>query len=125
MAILPHIATKKLRYIDKKISFIPMSDKDKIFKALADKTRRGILFTLELNGPLSITMLRENHKMTRQAITKHVMILKKSGLISIRKRGREQICRGNFKQLEEVDYWLKNFKEYWDEDAFSIDNYLR
>ena len=102
-----------------------MSEKDKIFKALADKTRRGILFSLQLNGPLSITKIRENHNMTRQAITKHIMILKRSGLLSIRKSGREQICRGNFKKLEEVDSWLKNFKEYWDEDAFSIDNYLR
>ena len=102
-----------------------MLDKDKIFKALADKTRRGILFALELNGPVSITKIRENHNMSRQAITKHLMILKKSGLISIRKSGREQVCRGNFKKLEEIDSWLKNFKEYWDEDAFSIDNYLR
>lgn len=102
-----------------------MSSQDKIFKALADKTRRAILSTLELNGSMSITKIRENHNMTRQAITKHIMILKKAGLISIRKSGREQICRGNFKKLQEADTWLHSFKEHWDEDAFSIDNYLR
>lgn len=102
-----------------------MLNQDEIFKALADKTRRSILFVLEMNGPLPITKIGENHKMTRQAITKHIMMLKKAGLISIRKTGREQICRGNFKRLEEIDSWLKNFNEHWDKDAYSIDNYLR
>ena len=102
-----------------------MSNKDKVFKALADKTRRSILFLLESEGAMSITSISKEHGMTRQAITKHIMILKRAGLLSIRKSGREQICRGVFKNLEPVDKWMKYFKEYWDQDAFSINNYLR
>jgi DNA-binding transcriptional ArsR family regulator len=92
------------------------------FKAIADPTRREILSLLvNANKPLPITSITENFNATRQAVTKHIKILSASGLIDIRKRGRERYCNINPAPLREVYYWLDNYKSFWNETLVSLD----
>jgi DNA-binding transcriptional ArsR family regulator len=94
------------------------------FAALADPTRRAILARLAL-GETSVTELAEPFDMSLPAISKHLKVLERAGLIS---RGREaqwRPCRIKPGGLKEVDRWLEHYRRFWDESFDRLDGYLR
>jgi DNA-binding transcriptional ArsR family regulator len=94
------------------------------FAALADPTRRAILARLAL-GETSVTELAEPFEMSLPAVSKHLKVLERAGLIA---RGREaqwRPCRIEPRALKDVDDWLERYRRFWDESFDRLDDYLR
>lgn len=92
--------------------------------ALADPTRRAILARLSL-GETSVTELAEPFEMSLPAVSKHLKVLERAGLIS---RGREaqwRPCRIEAIALKEVDDWLDRYRRFWEESFDRLDDYLQ
>lgn len=94
------------------------------FSALADPTRRAILARLSL-GETSVTELAKPFKMSMPAISKHLKVLERAGLIA---RGREaqwRPCRLEAGPLKEVADWIEHYRRYWEESFNRLDDYLK
>ena len=94
------------------------------FSALADPTRRAILSRLA-KGETSVTELASPFEMSLPAISKHLKVLEKAGLIV---RGREaqwRPCRIEAKALRPVDDWLEDYRRLWEERLDRFEDYLR
>jgi DNA-binding transcriptional ArsR family regulator len=94
------------------------------FAALADPTRRAILARLAL-GETSVTELAEPFDMSLPAVSKHLKVLERAGLIA---RGREaqwRPCRIEPAALKRVDDWLECYRRFWDASFDRLDDYLR
>jgi DNA-binding transcriptional ArsR family regulator len=97
-----------------------LSDK---FAALADPTRRAILARLAL-GESSVTELAEPFDISLPAISKHLKVLERAGLIA---RGREaqwRPCRIELRALKDVDDWLEEYRRLWEDRLDRLDDYL-
>lgn len=103
-----------------------MQDKiTKLFKAIADPTRRDIFHALVIaTSALSITQISNQFDMTRQGVTKHIKTLEEAGLVDIVSQGRERFCNANPKELQEVTKWLKFYEKFWDDKLDSLEDYL-
>lgn len=94
------------------------------FAALSDPTRRAILARLA-QGETSVTQLAEPFAMSLPAISKHLKVLERAGLIA---RGREaqwRPCRLEAGPLKEASDWLERYRRFWDESFDRLDEYLR
>jgi DNA-binding transcriptional ArsR family regulator len=94
------------------------------FFALADPTRRAILARLT-QGEASVTELAKPFDMTMPAITKHLKVLERAGLVA---RGREaqwRPVRLEAEPLRAVSGWLENYRRFWDESLDRLDEYLQ
>ena len=103
-----------------------MQDKiTKLFKAIADPTRRDIFHALVIaTSALSITQISNQFDMTRQGVTKHIKTLEEAGLVYIEAQGRERYCNPNPKELQEVNKWLKFYEQFWDDKLGNLGGYL-
>src|SRR5450432_3144079 len=94
------------------------------FAALADPTRRAILARLA-SGETSVGELAKPFEMSMPAVSKHLKVLERAGLIA---RGREaqwRPCRIEPRALKTVDDWLERYRRFWDESLDRLDDYLR
>jgi DNA-binding transcriptional ArsR family regulator len=94
------------------------------FSALADPTRRAILARLAL-GETTVSELAEPFSMSLPAVSKHLKVLERAGLIA---RGREaqwRPCRIEVNALKPVDDWLENYRRLWEERFDRLDVYLK
>ena len=103
-----------------------MQDKiTKLFKAIADPTRREIFHALVLaTSALSITQISNQFEISRQGVTKHIKTLEDAGLVYIDSQGRERFCNANAKPLKEVNKWLKFYEQFWDDKLGNLGDYL-
>jgi predicted transcriptional regulator len=86
------------------------------FKALADSTRREIVYMLAVTpSGLSMREISDQFPASRQGVAKHLGVLEKAGLIQIQSAGREKKCLLNPLPLREVMDWLNFFKSYWED----------
>jgi DNA-binding transcriptional ArsR family regulator len=86
-----------------------------MFAALGDENRLAIVARLCSHGPLSITRLTAGSPVTRQAITKHLDVLAKAGLVRDVRRGRERIWELEPEQMEAARSYLDEVSKRWDE----------
>src|SRR6202020_1569184 len=94
------------------------------FSALADPTRRAILARLAL-GETSVTELAEPFEMSMPAVSKHLKVLERAGLIA---RGREaqwRPCRLDAEPLRDAASWIEEYRRFWEESLDRLDKYLR
>jgi DNA-binding transcriptional ArsR family regulator len=94
------------------------------FSALADPTRRAILARLA-SGEASVTELAEPFAMTMPAITKHLKVLEKAGLIRRRREAQWRPCRLEPAPLKEVSDWVTRYRQMWEERLDRLDDFLR
>jgi DNA-binding transcriptional ArsR family regulator len=97
---------------------------DRTFAALADPTRRAILARLA-SGEATVTELAEPFEMTMPAVSKHLKVLERAGLIG---RGREaqwRPCRLEAGPLKDVSDWVGNYRTFWEESFDRLDDYLQ
>ena len=87
---------------------------DAAFEAIADPTRRALLDRLRAGVPMTLGALVDGLPMTRQAATKHVDVLARAGLISVRRSGRERLHELDSGPLRAVDRWLEPYERAWD-----------
>jgi DNA-binding transcriptional ArsR family regulator len=96
---------------------------DATFAALADPTRRAILARLAL-GEASVLELAEPFDMSQPAISKHLKVLERAGLISRGRDAQRRPCRLEAKPLAEANGWLENYRQFWEERFQRLDAVL-
>ena len=95
-----------------------------VFEAVADPTRRLLLERLRARGAQSITELATELPISRQAVTKHLVLLRDAGLVRDRKRGRERLHELDAQPLREVDAWLRPYAAAWDRRLDALRHHL-
>ena len=96
---------------------------DAIFAALADPTRRAILARLA-SGEASVTELAEPFAMSQPAISKHLKVLERAGLISQGLDAQRRPRRLEAKPLAEATAWLENYRQFWEGSFQRLDALL-
>jgi len=97
---------------------------DATFTALADPTRRAILARLAL-GEASVTDLAKPFAMSQPAISKHLKVLERAGLISIGQDAQRRPRRIEAKPLEEANAWLEGYRTFWEASYERLDALLQ
>ena len=94
-----------------------------IFAALSDATRRSIL---EQIGPEEVAVkdLTANFTITQPAISKHLAVLERAGLVMRRRNGRKNLCRVNQEPLAEAEQFLAKYKLFWRQRLQALDTHL-
>ncbi|MBX7255238.1 MAG: metalloregulator ArsR/SmtB family transcription factor [Candidatus Hydrogenedentes bacterium] len=103
---------------------MPQDTLSTTFAALADPTRRAILARLS-TGETSVTELARPFKMTMPAISKHLKVLERAGLIQRSREAQWRPCRLDAKPLEGVAEWVEQYRRFWEERLDRLEIYLR
>ncbi len=85
-----------------------------LLKAVSDTTRRALLTQLCQQGPSRVTDLANYYDMSLNAISKHIKVLEKAGLVSRKTIGRTHWIEADLKQLAVVENWFKALKSIWE-----------
>ena len=94
------------------------------FGALADPTRRAILARLT-KGEASVTELAKPFDMTLPAISKHLKVLERAGLITRSRDAQWRPCRLKAQRLEDAADWVERYRVYWERSFDRLDEHLR
>ncbi|HEY5944315.1 MAG TPA: metalloregulator ArsR/SmtB family transcription factor [Kofleriaceae bacterium] len=97
---------------------------DTTFAALADPTRRAILARLA-EGEVSVTELAAPFEMSLPAISKHLKVLERAGLIIRGRDAQWRPCRLDARPLQEVATYLEKYRQFWEERFDRLDDYLK
>jgi DNA-binding transcriptional ArsR family regulator len=100
------------------------SDLNATFAALADPTRRAILARLAA-GKTSVTDLAEPFEMSLPAISKHLKVLERAGLIARSREAQRRPCRLEAGRLRDAAEWLEHYRRFWEQSLDRLDDYLR
>jgi DNA-binding transcriptional ArsR family regulator len=86
---------------------------DRVFAAVSDPTRRAILTALS-RKPATVTEIAAPFPVSLNAISKHIMVLERAGLIHREVSGREHRCRLRPEPMREASAWLDHYRQFWD-----------
>lgn len=103
---------------------MPTDRLDATFAALADPTRRAILARLAL-GDTSVSELAKPFAMSLPAVSKHLKVLERAGLITRGRDAQTRPCRIDARALQEADAWLEEYRRLWEDRLDRLDDYLR
>ena len=103
---------------------MPTDTLDSTFAALADPTRRAILARLASRGEVSVKELAEPFEMTLPAVSKHLKVLERAGLISRGRVAQSRPCRLEADPLREVADWVEQYRRFWEQSFDRLDEYL-
>lgn len=102
---------------------MPPDQLSTIFAALADPTRRAILARLA-QGEASVKELAGPFAISPPAVTKHLKVLQRAGLITQGRQAQWRPCRLEAAPLKDVADWLEDYRHFWDESFKRLDDYL-
>jgi DNA-binding transcriptional ArsR family regulator len=94
------------------------------FAALADPTRRAILARLA-SGETSVTELARPFEMSLPAVTKHLKVLQRAGLISQGRQAQWRPCKLEAQPLRDVSNWVEQYRQFWEQRLDRLEEYLR
>jgi DNA-binding transcriptional ArsR family regulator len=94
------------------------------FSALADPTRRAILARLA-SGEASVTELCEPFEISAPAITKHLKVLERAGLISRSRQAQWRPCKLEAKPLQDISSWVEQYRQLWEQRLDRLEDYLK
>ncbi|MEI1375085.1 metalloregulator ArsR/SmtB family transcription factor [Nostoc sp. UHCC 0926] len=94
-----------------------------IFAALADPTRRAILAHLA-KGEASVTELAKPFEMSLPAISKHLKVLERAGLITRSREAQWRPCQIEAQPLKDAADWIEQYRQFWEESLDRLDDYL-
>ncbi len=94
------------------------------FSALADPTRRAILTRLA-EGEASVTDLAAPFEMSLPAVTKHLKVLERAGLITRGRQAQWRPCRLHAAPLKGASDWIEQYRRFWDQSLDRLDEYLK
>jgi DNA-binding transcriptional ArsR family regulator len=97
---------------------------DATFSALSDPTRRAILTRLTA-GEASVLELARPFKMSLPAVSKHLKVLQRAGLIARIRKAQWRPCRLRAGPLKDVSDWVEHYRRFWDQSFDRLDDYLR
>ena len=96
---------------------------DQVFSALADPTRRAILQALAQH-PATINEIARPFSVSLNAVSKHVMVLERAGLVRREIKGREHHCWMNPRPLHEANAWLEHYRQFWEQRLDALEVYV-
>ena len=102
----------------------PTDDLSTTFAALADPTRRAILDRLT-DGEASVTELGEPFEMTLPAVSKHLKVLQRAGLIERGRARQYRPCRLRAERLAQANAWIERYRRFWEQRLDRLDEYLK
>lgn len=97
---------------------------DRTFGALADPTRRRMLQHLA-HGDLCVTDLARPYAMSLPAVSKHLRVLERAGLVRRRRRGRVHSLKLETKPMQEAQAWIEEYRKFWEASFERLDEYLK
>jgi DNA-binding transcriptional ArsR family regulator len=103
---------------------MPIDHLTPIFAALADPTRRAILARLA-SGETSVTELAAPFEMTTPAVTKHLKVLERAGLITRSRQAQWRPCQLNATPLHEVADFVEQYRQFWEQSFDRLDSYIQ
>jgi DNA-binding transcriptional ArsR family regulator len=106
------------------MAFVDQDHLSSTFAALADPTRRAILARL-VTGEISVTQLAEPFEMSLPAISKHLKVLQRAGLIARGRDAQWRPCRLEARPLKHVADWVDHYRKFWMESFDRLDDYLQ
>jgi len=105
----------------------PLDAASRVFHALADPTRRSLLERLARGGALggvTVGGLAEPFTMSLQAVSKHLKVLERAGLVKRDVRGRVHRCSLSAEPLAEVATWIERYRPFWENQLDALDKYV-
>jgi DNA-binding transcriptional ArsR family regulator len=102
---------------------IRRKQRDAVFRAIADPTRREILGLLR-GGRQTVGEIAGHFRTSRPAISKHLRLLRSVGLVVTGREGTARICALNAKPLRAINDWLRDYQAFWDASLGSLRNYV-
>lgn len=97
---------------------------DLVFHALSDRTRRSLLHRLE-QAPANVTELAEPYDMSLPAVSKHIRVLERAGLLKRAIDGRVHRCMLDSGPLLEADRWLMHYRVFWDDALNALTEFIQ
>lgn len=94
------------------------------FAALADPTRRAMLARL-VQGEMTVTELAEPFDMSMPAVSKHLKVLERAGLIERSRKAQLRPARLDAEPLREAAAWIERYRQFWEESFDRLDDYLQ
>lgn len=98
---------------------------DTLFKSLADPTRRALFERLSREGEQTVRMLTDRAGVSQPAVSKHLRVLKRAGLVRSRHRGRQTHYRAQPKALAPLVDWMSHYGAFWQERFGRLDDLLK
>ena len=105
------------------VEYMQAARLDNVFSALADPTRRAILQALA-RRPATINEIAEPFPVSLNAVSKHVMVLERAGLLRREIRGREHHCRIEAHPLADANAWLEHYRRFWELRLDALEVYV-
>jgi DNA-binding transcriptional ArsR family regulator len=105
------------------VSSAPADRLSSTLAALADPTRRAILARLA-SGETSVTELAKPFRMSLPAVSKHLKVLERAGLIARGRSAQWRPCRLDAAPMREVAEWVEGYRRFWDDNFARLDDYL-
>ena len=105
------------------VEHVQAAELDRVFSALADPTRRAILQSLTLRSA-TINEIAKPFPVSLNAISKHVMVLERAGLLRRQIKGREHHCRIEPRPLREANAWLEHYRLFWEQRLDALEAYV-
>ena len=96
---------------------------NRVFSAVADPTRRAILRALASNSA-TITEIAKPFPVSLNAVSKHIMVLERAGLIRREIQGREHLCTLEPRPLRDATAWLDHYRQFWDVRLDALERYV-
>jgi DNA-binding transcriptional ArsR family regulator len=96
---------------------------DDIFSAIADPTRRAILKQLA-RSPARVTDIAKNFPVSLNAVSKHLIVLQRAGLVRQDAQGRDRICTLNAQPLREASAWIDEMRAFWEVRLDALERHL-
>jgi DNA-binding transcriptional ArsR family regulator len=103
---------------------LPQAQLDATFAALADPTRRAILARL-VSGDVSVKELAAPFAMSQPAISKHLKVLERAGLIVRSKQAQLRPCTLKAQPLKDAADWIEHYRRFWEQSLDRLDEYLK
>jgi DNA-binding transcriptional ArsR family regulator len=101
-----------------------MSSLDAAFAALADPTRRNIVARLA-RGSVRVTDLAEPFDMSLNAVSKHVKVLERAGLVHRKRSGREHVLTLHAAPMREIVNWVSRYEKFWNDKLDALGEFLK
>ncbi|MEC5150242.1 metalloregulator ArsR/SmtB family transcription factor [Cryobacterium sp. GrIS_2_6] len=105
------------------VSELSEQDVNRLFRALADATRRDIV-RRTLVTDISVSQLADSYEMSFAAVQKHIAVLEEASLVTKEARGRERMVRGNLDRIRQAQRLLDHFEELWHSRIDRLDSLL-
>jgi DNA-binding transcriptional ArsR family regulator len=102
---------------------ITRKQREAVFRAISDPTRREILSILR-NGHRTVGVIAENFCISRPAVSKHLRLLHAAGLVVTRKQGTANLCSLDARPLRVVGDWLGDYESFWNESLQGLKKFI-